>query len=71
MKCIRSCSPPRFNCRGHALEVSSDELKRLDDYEGDAYMRVSVRLVSKTRAWAYTENPKSSFRIHIEPPDRS
>jgi len=28
-----------------------------------------VRLVSKTRAWAYMENPKSSFRIHIEPPD--
>ena len=50
-------------------EVSDDELDRLDAYEGDAYQRVSVRLVSKTRAWAYTENPKSSFRIQIEPPD--
>ena len=54
---------------GALFDVTSDELERLDDYEGDAYQRVSVRLVSKTRAWAYMENPKSSFRIHIEPPD--
>lgn len=54
---------------GMLFEVSADELERLDAYEGDAYERVSVRLVSKTRAWAYMENPKSSFRIHIEPPD--
>ena len=54
---------------GMLFEVSDDELDRLDAYEGEAYQRVSVRLVSKTRAWAYTENPKSSFRIHIEPPD--
>ncbi|MDE2638020.1 MAG: gamma-glutamylcyclotransferase [Chloroflexota bacterium] len=54
---------------GTLFEVTTEELAHLDAYEGDAYMRVSVRLVSKTRAWAYTENPKSSFRIHIEPPD--
>jgi len=54
---------------GMLYEVSDDELDRLDAYEGEAYQRVSVRLVSKTRAWAYMENPKSSFRIHIEPPD--
>ena len=54
---------------GMRFEVSAEELERLDAYEGDAYQRVSVRLVSKTRAWAYMENPKSSFRIHIEPPD--
>ena len=54
---------------GMLFEVSADELQRLDAYEGEAYQRVSVRLVSRTRAWAYMENPKSSFRIHIEPPD--
>lgn len=54
---------------GMLFEVSADELERLDAYEGEAYQRVSVRLVSRTRAWAYMENPKSSFRIHIEPPD--
>lgn len=54
---------------GQLFEVTSEELQKLDEYEGDAYQRVSVTLVSKTRAWAYTENPKSSFRIHIEPPE--
>ncbi len=54
---------------GALFEVTSDELQALDEYEGDAYQRVSVTLVSKTRAWAYTENPKSSFRSHIEPPE--
>lgn len=54
---------------GTLFEVTSEELQKLDDYEGDAYQRVSVTLVSNTRAWAYTENPKSDFNIHIEPPD--
>ncbi|MCY3780744.1 MAG: gamma-glutamylcyclotransferase [Chloroflexi bacterium] len=56
---------------GQLFEVTGEELQKLDDYEGDAYQRVSVTLVSKTRAWAYIENPKSSFRIHIEPPDQA
>ncbi|MCY3796543.1 MAG: gamma-glutamylcyclotransferase [Chloroflexi bacterium] len=60
---------PGATVEGTLFEVTTEELAHLDAYEGDAYMRVSVRLVSKTRAWAYTENPKSSFRIHIEPPD--
>ncbi|MCY4020056.1 MAG: gamma-glutamylcyclotransferase [Chloroflexi bacterium] len=51
---------------GLLFEVSSEELQKLDDYEGDAYVRVSARLVSKTRAWVYIENPKSEFRSHIE-----
>ena len=54
---------------GVLYEVTQDELEQLDDYEGEAYQRISVTLVSKTRAWVYSENPKSSFRIHIEPPD--
>lgn len=60
---------PGSMVEGQLFEVTSEELQKLDDYEGDAYQRVSVTLVSKTRAWAYTENPKSSFRVHIEPPD--
>ena len=51
---------------GLLFEVSSEELEKLDDYEGNAYVRVSARLVSKTRAWVYIENPKSEFRSHIE-----
>ena len=60
---------PGSTVEGMLFEVTQEELERLDDYEGDAYQRVSVTLVSKTRAWAYIENPKSSFRIHIEAPD--
>ena len=60
---------PGSTVDGMLFEVTAEELEQLDDYEGDAYQRVSVTLVSKTRAWAYIENPKSSFRIHIEPPD--
>ena len=51
---------------GLVFEVESDELDQLDAYEGEAYQRVSARLVSKTRAWVYIENPKSSFRDHIK-----
>ena len=57
---------PGSTVDGMLFEVTQEELEQLDDYEGDAYQRVSVTLVSKTRAWAYLENPKSSFRIHIE-----
>ena len=52
--------------QGTLFEVSRDELEKLDAYEGEAYQRVSARLVSKTRAWVYIENPKSDFRVHIE-----
>lgn len=54
---------------GELFEVTSDELKKLDDYEGEAYQRVSVTLMSKTRAWAYTQNPKSSYSVYIDAPD--
>ena len=54
---------------GLLFDVNKDDLVRLDDYEGDAYQRISVTLMSKTRAWVYCENPKSSFRIHIDAPD--
>ena len=60
---------PGSTVDGLLFEVSQEELEQLDDYEGDAYQRVSVTLVSKTRAWTYSENPKSPFRALIEPPD--
>ena len=63
---IQYCSPtPARPSTAMLFEVTQEELERLDDYEGEAYQRVSVTLVSKTRAWVYCENPKSSFRIHI------
>lgn len=52
---------------GIVYEVSADELERLDIYEGNAYLRVSVTLVSNTRAWAYSDHPKSKYKQHIEP----
>ncbi len=54
---------------GRLFEVTQEELEQLDKYEGDAYQRISATLVSKNRAWVYSENPKSKFRIHIEAPD--
>ncbi len=52
---------------GLVFDIGEDELTQLDEYEGDAYQRVSARTVSKTRAWVYVANPKSKFRHHIEP----
>jgi len=51
---------------GRVYEVSAAELERLDAYEGNAYLRVSVTLVSGTRAWVYSDHPKSNYQRHIE-----
>lgn len=40
---------------GRVLEVNSDELPKLDEYETDAYTRVKVRLESGKEAWVYTK----------------
>ena len=68
---VYSILVPQAGSRVHGtlFEVSSDELAKLDAYEGEPYQRVSARLVSKTRAWVYVENPKSEFRVHIRPGD--
>ena len=58
---------PGSTVSGRLYEVTHEELTLLDAYEGDAYQRVSVTLVSKTRAWLYCENPRSRFSHHIEP----
>lgn len=58
---------PGSTVSGRLYEVSREELTRLDAYEGEAYQRISVTLMSKTRAWLYCENPRSRFSHHIEP----
>lgn len=40
---------------GEVFVVSSDDLKRADQYEGEAYMRKRVMLASGTEAWVYQE----------------
>lgn len=60
---------PGSTVAGELFEVTSEELEKLDAYEGDAYQRVSVTLMSKTRAWAYTENPKSNFLVYMDTPE--
>lgn len=42
---------------GQALDVRSEELATLDDYETDAYCRVRVTLRSGNEAWVYREPP--------------
>ncbi len=41
---------------GMVLEVTSDELKRGDIYETDAYHRITVTLTSGATAWVYRDN---------------
>lgn len=40
---------------GEVFVVSSEDLKRADQYEGEAYMRKRVTLASGTEAWVYQE----------------
>ena len=51
---------------GVVFEVSTEELDKIDAYEGDAYIRVSATLVSNTRAWIYRDNPDSVYQSKIE-----
>ena len=39
--------------QGIVYSITPDELRKADDYEGDAYKRVSVKLVSGRSAWVY------------------
>jgi gamma-glutamylcyclotransferase (GGCT)/AIG2-like uncharacterized protein YtfP len=55
----------RATVDGVVYDVTADELKKIDDYEGDAYMRVSATLVSDTRAWVYRDNPNSAYQSQI------
>lgn len=42
---------------GRVLEVTDEEIARMDFYEGDAYIRVAVILESGREAWVYRNNP--------------
>ena len=42
---------------GEVVVVSPGDLKRADQYEGEAYMRIRVKLDSGAEAWVYLEKP--------------
>jgi len=44
--------------RGAVIEVTPDELRRIDRYEGEEYERVQVVLASGVRAWVYRRPEK-------------
>lgn len=44
---------PEGHVDGQIIEVSQDELNRIDMYEGDLYLRQKVTLESGTETWAY------------------
>jgi len=50
---------------GVVYEVSEEELKKIDAYEGNAYIRVSATLTSNTRVWVYRDDPASAYHSHI------
>ncbi|MEL6151313.1 MAG: gamma-glutamylcyclotransferase family protein [Chloroflexota bacterium] len=42
---------------GAVIELTDDELVRVDHYEGSEYVRIVVTLTDDTAAWAYAEPP--------------
>lgn len=48
----------RSRIRGGVIEVTPDELSRIDRYEGDEYERVRVVLASGSQAWVYRRPEK-------------
>lgn len=52
---IKSNSPRDF-IFGKVLEVSEEELKKIDEYETDAYKRKKVILLSGKEVWVYVKN---------------
>ena len=47
---------------GEVIVLSPRDLKRADQYEGEAYMRIRARLDSGTEAWVYLEKPVEKNR---------
>ena len=56
---------PGVSVEGVVYEVTAEELARIDDYEGDAYMRVSATSANNNRVWVYRDNPNSSHQHQI------
>lgn len=44
---------PQGHVDGRLLEISSEDLRRADLYEGDLYVRHKVTLASGNSAWVY------------------
>ncbi|MGJ3240571.1 MAG: gamma-glutamylcyclotransferase family protein [Anaerolineae bacterium] len=42
---------------GQVLTIKHDELRRLDQYEGECYQRIEITLESGQRAWVYVGHP--------------
>lgn len=42
---------------GQVLEITGDELEKLDQYEGECYLRIRVWLTSGQETWVYIGNP--------------
>lgn len=53
------------DCRyyGHVYDVTPDELKKLDEYEGDAYIRIPVDTEEKQKVFIYILNPKIKLNL--------
>ncbi len=43
--------------QGYILSLTSDELAKLDAYEGECYVRIRVSLLSGLETWVYIGNP--------------
>ncbi len=42
---------------GRILEITKDELEKLDEYEGECYLRIRVWLQSGQETWVYIGDP--------------
>lgn len=42
---------------GQILEVTTNELEKLDEYEGECYLRIRVWLMSGQETWVYIGDP--------------
>lgn len=56
---VRSSPQSVKGVPGIVYIISMEELQRVDDYEGDAYFRKKVTLVSGTEAWVYLGKTES------------
>lgn len=45
---------------GRTINVTNDELEKIDAYEGDSYKRVQVKLNSGITAWVYARNVRNT-----------
>jgi len=56
LTCPVVVSDPSSSVMGIVISVTPEELRRIDRYETEAYMRVRVTLKSGINTWVYIEN---------------